>query len=155
MAIGPWLVLHILNFTGRHSEVGIKVKYETDCIDRQIHLLVEESLRSSEKVQTAVNNGHAVVVHFSKSCLSRQSLKSIQEELGLPTLCPILGTSNRWFYKMTSTERLLAIKVPVEVYLSRQDNEFDLFLADEDWELMAEYLKLVKPFSILSQVPRG
>ena len=135
----------------RHADAGLNIKYVTDCVDHQVHLLVEESLRVNDGMKQAVENGHSVVVHFSKAALSRQALKSIQEELGLQVLCPMIGTQNRWYFKKTSTERLLQIRTPVEVFLERQDVAFESYISDKDWELMEEYVKLVQPFEIISK----
>ena len=141
--------------SGRHSELGLNIKYVTDCIDHQVHLIVEETLRAKDSIKSGVDNGYSVVVHFSKSTLSRQCLKNIQEELNRSQLCPIIGTSNRWYYKMTSTERLLTLRTPVQVFLERQDVTSDLFITEEDWELMEEYVKFVKPFETLSKFLGG
>ena len=92
---------------GRHEDVGLPTMFTTDCVDHQIHLLVEESIKNLLRMAEALKKGKALVTHFFRASLSRQMLRAIQEELGTVKLCLIIGTSYRWFHKMTSVERLL------------------------------------------------
>ena len=77
---------------GRHEDVGLPTKFTTDCVDHQIHLLVEESIKNQLIMSEAIKKGRALVTHFSRASQSRQMLRAIQEELGTAKLCPIVGT---------------------------------------------------------------
>ena len=147
---------------GRHHDVGLMTKYTTDCVDHQIHLLIEESLRNQAAMKASIKKGKKLINHFSRSSLSRQLLRSIQTELGLPELCPVIGTANRWFHKMSETERLLQLKVSAEVFqdrntreISDEDDEPIEDIVDNDWELMQDYVNAVKPFQVLSKFLGG
>ena len=147
---------------GRHAGVGLQTKYATDCVDHQIHLLVEESLKGHNNIKDSLKKGKKLVNHFSRSCLSRQLVRSIQVEVGLPKLCPIVGTANRWFHKMSEIERLLEMKVAIEVFQERVTTEVtdedDVpieDIEDSDWVLMQEYVDAVKPFQIISKFLGG
>ena len=146
--------------SGRHEEVGLPTNYTSDCVDHQIHLLVEESIMKLPAMKNALKNGKSLVTHFSRSSLSRQLLRSIQEDLGVPKLCPIIGTSNRWYHKMTSIERLLEIRDSVEVFQQRStaenrddDEENEAFEAftENEWKLMRMYVTAVNGFQVLSK----
>ena len=147
---------------GRHEDVGLPTKFTSDCVDHQIHLAVEESTKLLIRMSEALKKGKALVTHFSRASLSRQLLRSIQEELGTTKLCPIVGTSNRWFHKMTSIERLVEIRGSVELFQARStaetnDEEDDSIesINDEDWKLMKDYVKAVKRFETLSKFLGG
>ena len=148
---------------GRHEDVGLPTKYTTDCVDHQIHLAVEESIKNILNMAEALKKGKALVNHFSRANLSRQMLKSIQEELGTQKLCPIVGTSNRWFHKMSAVERLLEIRGAVELFQARasleasgddDDDPVDI-IEDHEWSLMKDYVKAVKIFQTLSKFLGG
>ena len=49
----------------RHPGVGLSVKYDTDCIDHQIHLLIEESTVFLPRLQNALARGHDFVMFLS------------------------------------------------------------------------------------------
>ena len=110
----------------------------------------------------ALRNGKAIITSFSRSSLSRQLLRSIQEELGAAKLCPIIGTANRWFHKMSSIERLLEIRSSVELFQARatsdriaeEDDPVET-ITEEDWILMKEYVNAVKRFETLSKFLGG
>ena len=146
---------------GRHEDVGLPTKFTSDCVDHQIHLLVEESIKNLLSMSEALKKGKALVTHFSRASLSRQMLRAIQEELGTAKLCPIIGTSNRWFHKMTSIERLLEIRGSVELFQARSTLETDEdddpieVIDEDDWNLMKEYVKAVKIFQTLSKFLGG
>ena len=103
----------------------------------------------------------ALVAHFSRPTLSRQFLTSIQVELNMPQLCPIVGTENRWFHKMSEVERLLELRSAVEVFQERVASggrdviEGGAEVVEEDWILMQEYVNAVKPFKVLSKYLGG
>ena len=85
-------------------------------------------------------------------------MRSIQVKLGLPKLCPIVGTANRWFHKMSEIERLLEMKVTIGVFQERvttevtdEDDDPIDDIEDSDWVLMQEYVNAVKPFQIISR----
>ena len=147
---------------GRHEDVGLPTKYTTDCVDHQIHLAVEESIRNIINMAEALKKGKALVNHFSRANLSRQMLTAIQEELGTQKLCPIVGTSNRWFHKMSAVERLLEIRGAVELFQARasleasddDDDPVDI-IEDHEWSLMKDYVKAVKIFQTLSKFLGG
>ena len=147
---------------GRHHDVGLLTKYTTDCVDHQIHLLIEESLKNHAAMKASIKAGKKLLNHLSRSSLSRQLIRSIQSELGLPELCPIIGTSNRWFHKMSETERLLQLRVSVEVFQERNTREINDEdevpiddIVDNDWLLMQDYVNAVKPFQVLSKFLGG
>ena len=80
----------------------------------------------------------------------------------MPELCPIVGTSNRWFHEMSETERLLQLRVAVEVFqesTTREENDEDEDpiddIVDNDWLLMQDYVYAVKPFQVLSKFLGG
>lgn len=79
---------------GRHNEVGLDIKWEGDCVDHQIHLCIEESLKQLPNLKGALMKSRKLINHFSKSTLSRQLLSSIQAELGLPNKWILVGTKN-------------------------------------------------------------
>ena len=147
---------------GRHHDVGLVTKYTSDCVDHQIHLLIEESLKSQAEMKASIRGGKKLLNHFSRSSASRQLLRSIQTELGLPELCPVIGTANRWFHKMSEIERLLKLRVSVEVFQERvsgeindEDDEPVDVIVDNDWILMQDYVNAVKPFQVLSKFLGG
>ena len=142
---------------GRHADVGLPTKYTTDCLDHQIHLGVEESTKNLLGMKESLRKGKALRNHFSRAPLSRQLLRSIQEELGLPLLCSVTGTSNRWFHKMSAVQRLLEIRDAVEVFQVRStantedDEEPVETLVEADWENMKDYVVAVKGFETISK----
>ena len=157
------LTLRAARAPGRHEDVGLPTKFTTDCVDHQIHLLVEESIKNQFIMSEAIKKSRALVTHFSRASQSRQMLRAIQEELGTAKLCPIVGTSNRWFHKMTSVERLLEIRDSVELFQARSsletnneedDNRVEV-IDEEDWKLMKSYVKAVKIFQTLSKFLGG
>ena len=141
----------------RHADVGLPTKYTTDCLDHQIHLGVEESIKNLPGMKESLKKGKALRNHFSRAPLSRQLLRSIQEELGLPLLCSVTGTSNRWFHKMSAVQRLLEIRDAVEVFQVRStadtedDEEPVETLVETDWEHMKDYVMAVKGFETISK----
>ena len=81
----------------RHLGVGLSVKYDTDCIDHQIHLLIEESTVFLPHLQNALARGHDFVMFLSIHSVQRRELLQIQKDQGVKTpLCPMMGTKNRW-----------------------------------------------------------
>ena len=71
------------------EDVGLPTKFTTDCVDHQIHLLVEESIKNLLKMSEALKKGKALVTHFSRASLSRQKLRAIQEELVQQSSVPL------------------------------------------------------------------
>ena len=61
---------------GRHHDVGLMTKYTTDCVDHQIHLLIEESLRNQAAMKASIKK--KLLNHFSRSSLSRRVLRYIR-----------------------------------------------------------------------------
>ena len=55
---------------GRHEEVGLKIKFEADCVDHQIQLLIKDSRKNNGRLKESLKKSRKLINHFSKSSLS-------------------------------------------------------------------------------------
>ena len=81
----------------RRLGAGLSIKYDTDCIDHQIHLLIQEGIVFLPRLQSALARGHDFVMFLSIHWVQRRELLTIQKQQDVKTpLRPMMGTKNRW-----------------------------------------------------------
>lgn len=163
--------------SGRHDEIGLKVKYESDCTDHQIQLLAKDSRKNIPELKKSLIKCRKTVAHFTKSSLSRQLLTTIQKELNLPSKWILVGTKNRWFFEMSEAERVVELRESIEEFQTRrqpgdgsrrrkgddgeEDEEEDKDLVvpeqldDEDFCRLEKFVDAMKPFTTMSKFLSG
>ena len=144
---------------GRHPGIVLNVVYEGDCVDHQLHLLVEESIEEVPDMQSTLRKVREFVTYPNQSGLAKGELLNIQKEINPndKPLSPMMGTANRWYHKYKESERLLVLKSAIEIYDERNEhsnhNVSDIGVID--WELIEMYRTGVKPFESASTLLGG
>ena len=104
---------------GRHDEVGLKIKYEADCVDHQIQLLIKDSRKNNICLKESLKESRKLIKHFGMSSLSRQLFVTIQKEKKLPVKSkPPSG-------HLGQDKRSLLLKRKLESINSQQMNTFE------------------------------
>ena len=154
---------------GRHEEIGLKIKYEADCTDHQIQLLLKDSRKNMPDLKMSLKKCRKLVAHFSKSSLSRQLLATIQGELHLPPKWILVGTKNRWFFEYSVALRIVELRESIEEFQHRRqageggrgredDGDFDSDLVvpdhldEEDFGRLKKHFTAVAPFTVMSKL---
>ena len=140
----------------RHKkDPELRFDSDTDCVDHQINLLIDESSEEVPEMKESIKRGHAVITHFSRSSRRREEFRNIQKRLGTSQPTDLIqGTKNRWFYKATEIKSLVEKKVAVNVYVDEQEMEEES-LSESDWANLEEYTKTVDPFKEAVQLMGG
>ena len=60
--------------SGRHLNIGLNVVYDGDCVDHQLHLLVEESIDGLPQLKSALKKVREYVTSLNQSHLAKQEL---------------------------------------------------------------------------------
>ena len=80
---------------GRHFHVDLNIKHHGDCVDHQIFLVHQDSLKDVEELQVAAKKVRTLCAHLNRSYLSRCEIRDIQVTNHMRFLSPIIGTPNR------------------------------------------------------------
>lgn len=142
----------IVGLIGHDMITGVRdAGYDSGrCFIHSLQRAIEESLKSQKEVLQMVAAARRIVTHFNHSSLAEQKLKSIQQELKLPNHQLVQDVSTRWNSTFYLMERLLEQKRAVSLYIT--DHETLNNLTHAQWELMAQCIKLLKPFEEITKI---
>lgn len=121
-------------------------KHHHPCVAHTLNLSVMEALSSSSNnnFSMLVKKCKAIVTHFKHSVQATEKLKSIQEQMGLPTLKVKQDVTTRWNSTLIMMERLLQIKDPLSVTITNLPRAPE-YLDAEEWSIIADCVSILKP----------
>ena len=145
--------IHLLvHDSGANMVKGVRLA-EYDSARCFIHMLqraITESLKVQPEVTTMIAAGRRLVTHFNHSGLAQEKLLVIQKELNLPEHQLVQDINTRWNSTFYMIERLLEQKRALSLYIADHDKLTNL--THQQWCLMEQCIKLLKPFEEITKL---
>ncbi|XP_067120294.1 zinc finger BED domain-containing protein 4-like [Centruroides vittatus] len=120
------------------------------CFIHTLQLVIKDSLNIQPEVEETIAVGQRIVTHFNHSSTVQEKLKKIQEELRIATHNLVQDITTRWNSTCYMLERLLEQKRAIFLYLTDTTNISNL--TAEQWEIVDQLLKLLKPFEEITKI---
>lgn len=120
------------------------------CFIHSLQRVVTESLKIQTDVDDMIAAGRRLVTHFNHSGPAREKLSEIQKELSLPQHQLVQDINTRWNSTYYMAERLLEQKRSISLYVTDHHTLFNLTL--QQWCLMEQCIKLLKPFEEITKI---
>lgn len=120
------------------------------CFAHRLNTAVQTAVTHSEDICKLRHKIAKICTFFRRSTQSRENFDNIQLELGLTPKKMMLECSTRWNSLYTMLERALELQLPITTFMrhmSKKDKASEKLkpIDDEDWELVAGTVKLLKP----------
>ncbi|XP_023212104.1 zinc finger BED domain-containing protein 4-like [Centruroides sculpturatus] len=120
------------------------------CFIHTLQLVIKDSLKIQPEIGETIAVGRKIVTHFNHSSTAQEKLKKIQEELGIAKHNLVQDITTRWNSTFYMLERLLEQKRAISLYLTDTVNISNL--TAEQWEIVDQLLKLLKPFEEITKI---
>jgi hypothetical protein len=90
-------------------------------------------------------NCRNIVTYFHKSSQALELLHTTQANMEEPKLGLIQDVQNRWSSSYLMLQRLLKIRKPLTVVLTKI--KYDLLLTNQQWQMIEQIVSILKPFA--------
>jgi hypothetical protein len=118
------------------------------CFNHTLQLTIEDVVRPCDELQNTVQKAKAITTHFKHSCQNTKKLLDREKQFGLPELKLKQECVTRWNSRYDMLERLITVKDAVTSVISCEKKL--KCLSPTEWEIAEEYVKVFKPFKILT-----
>lgn len=125
------------------------------CTAHTVQLCVKKGLNSSNHLKTLIGAANRLVAHFKRSTLAMGALEAAQKSHapGKPVNRLITSCVTRWNSTYEMMHRIVELRWPICDVLSNPEftslsDAKSLELRSEQWNLMSELIKCLKPLQV-------
>lgn len=129
-------------------------KHRHPCIAHTLNLSVQEALTNNSNLSLLLKKCKTIVGHFKHSVNASNKLIDVQKEMGFPVLKTKQDVPTRWNSTLIMLERLLKIKDPLSIVITRISQAPE-FLASQEWSSISDCVLLLKPVELLTTALSG
>ena len=145
-----------MNCFGRLIEVQEKIPW-IGCIDHRLQLITKIAIDDLEGTTGTMKKARELVRSFSHSDQATAALRRYQEE-ARPTsrsLVLIQDITTRWWSTYSMAERLLKLKVYVELCIDNHFVHESHLLTNVQWAVLEKIMQVLEPFKFFQQLLEG
>ena len=135
---------------GFHSHGLLRLSCFGHCLD----LAISKCL-AMQTVERAIRRCSALVASFSRSWKKQRDLKEKQSQLNLPEHKLLGAVTTRWGSTYDMVQRILEQQQAISAVLLEDRKSWCLMLNDRDVTVLEEFVKVVKPLSVLTDALSG
>ncbi|XP_053268172.1 tRNA (cytosine(38)-C(5))-methyltransferase isoform X1 [Pleuronectes platessa] len=153
--IPPSNIIAVVHDNGANVVAAARILEEKNgwssvrCTGHTLQLVINAALKHPS-IEKAVGAARCLVEHFKKSELASGKLRAKQQQMATPEHSLVQDVSTRWNSTFYMVSRLIEQRWPVTATLSdisvTQKGKRYLDLKPEQWILLEELLKALKPF---------
>lgn len=120
------------------------------CVAHTLNLVFQYAISGVEKLRILFKKYKTLIAHFKHSV--RATLIATQKQMNLPTLKVKQDVPTRWNSVLIMMERLLEIKDPLCLTVSRLQKLADVFFDATEWQILQDCVKILKPAEELTKI---
>ncbi|KAF2891209.1 hypothetical protein ILUMI_14964, partial [Ignelater luminosus] len=120
------------------------------CFIHTLQLVVKDSLKVQPEVEETIAAERRIVTHFNHSGTAQEELKKFQENLGIAKHNLVQDITTCWNSTFYMLGRLFEQKRAISLYLTDTANISNLNA--EQWEVVDQLLKLLKPLEEITKI---
>lgn len=121
-----------------------------NCFDHTLQLVVSDAVKHCNELREAILKAKTISTHFKHSSQNMKKLLDLEKQMGLPVLKLKQECPTRWNSAYDMLDRLVTVKGAVSA-IAASVKKVPSLTASE-WEVVDEYVRICKPFKILTAV---
>lgn len=118
------------------------------CFDHTLQLVINDAVKNCPELDQTVHKAKTITTHFKHSSINANKLLELERQMGIKELKLKQECPTRWNSRFDMLERLVTVKDAVCAIIASV-KQLPTLSANE-WEAAEEYVKIFKPFKILT-----
>lgn len=121
-----------------------------NCFDHTLQLAINDAVHHCDELQTTVQKAKSITTHFRHSSKNTKILLDREKQLGMQQMKLKQECATRWNSRYDMLQRLVTVKDAVSSVVASVKSVSGL--SANEWEIAEEYVKVFKPFKVLTAV---